>query len=103
MLFQLFHEIHRGRTHDLPALLPEVELHWDPRTLKERGAREMLNLRMDFLMLLPGGHRIVLEVDGKHHYPPALKPTRLCTQRRRAGIANSNSPATTSSGSAPPN
>jgi hypothetical protein len=23
----------------------------------------MLNLRMDFLMLLPGGHRVVLEVD----------------------------------------
>jgi hypothetical protein len=28
----------------------------------------MMNLLMDFLMLLPGGHRIVLEVDGKHHY-----------------------------------
>jgi hypothetical protein len=28
----------------------------------------MLNLRMDFLMLLPGGHRVVIEVDGKHHY-----------------------------------
>ncbi len=68
MLFRLFHEIHRGRTHDLPALLPEVWLHWDPQTLKERGARAMLNLRMDFLMLLPGGHRIVLEVDGRHHY-----------------------------------
>ena len=28
----------------------------------------MVNLRMDFLMLLPRGHRIVLEVDGKQHY-----------------------------------
>jgi hypothetical protein len=68
MLFKLFHEIHRGRTHDLPALLPEVWLHGDPRTLKERGANAMLNLRMDFPLLPPGGHRIVLEVDGKHHY-----------------------------------
>jgi len=68
MMFRLFHEIHRGRTHDLPALLPEVLLHRDPQTIKERGARAMLDLRMDFLMLPPGGYRIVLEVDGKHHY-----------------------------------
>jgi hypothetical protein len=45
-----------------------VWLHWDPQTVKARGARAMMNLRMDFLMLVPGGHRIVLEVDGKHHY-----------------------------------
>jgi very-short-patch-repair endonuclease len=35
--------------------------------VKARGAMAMLNLRIDFLMLLPGGHRIVLEVDGRHH------------------------------------
>jgi len=68
MLFKLYHNIHGERTHDLPALLPEVWLHWDPQTIKARGLKAMLNLRMDFLMLAPGGHRIVLEVDGKHHY-----------------------------------
>jgi hypothetical protein len=68
MLFDLYHDIHGERTYDLPALLPEVWLHWDPQTVKARGLNAMLNLRMDFLMLLPGGHRIVLEVDGKHHY-----------------------------------
>ncbi len=66
--FELFHEIHGERIYDLPALLPEVWLHWDPHTVKARGAKALLNLRMDFLMLLLGGHRIVLEVDGKHHY-----------------------------------
>ena len=25
-------------------------------------------MRMDFLLLLPGGHRVVLEVDGMTHY-----------------------------------
>jgi hypothetical protein len=45
-----------------------VWLHWDPQTVKARGVKAMLNLSMDFLMLLPGGHRIVLEVDGRHHY-----------------------------------
>lgn len=67
-LFDLYHEIHGGRVYDLPALLPEVWLHWDPMLLKERGAEAMVNLRMDFLMLLPRGHRIVFEVDGKQHY-----------------------------------
>ena len=53
---------------DLPALLPEVWLHWDPKTVYERGADALLRFRMDFLLLLPGGVRVVLEVDGKQHY-----------------------------------
>jgi hypothetical protein len=32
MLFDLYHDIHGERIHDLPALLPEVWLHWDPQT-----------------------------------------------------------------------
>ncbi|KGD42616.1 hypothetical protein DO72_5178 [Burkholderia pseudomallei] len=53
---------------NLPALLPEVWLHWDPRTVKERGPDALLRFRMDFLLLLPQGVRVVIEVDGKHHY-----------------------------------
>src|SRR5262249_37245901 len=52
----------------LPALLPEVWLHWDPKTVKERGRDALFRFRMDFLMLLPGRIRVVLEVDGKQHY-----------------------------------
>ncbi len=52
----------------LPALLPEVWLHWDPKTVKERGPNALLRFRMDFLMLLPNNVRVVIEVDGKHHY-----------------------------------
>ncbi|MFE7112360.1 hypothetical protein ACFU98_34770 [Streptomyces sp. NPDC057575] len=52
----------------MPALLPEIWLHWDPKTLRERGAHAMQNLRMDFLMLLPGNRRVVLGVDGMQHY-----------------------------------
>ena len=48
--------------------MPEVWLHWDPKTVKERGAEALLRFRMDFLLLLPGGRRVVLEVDGKTHY-----------------------------------
>lgn len=53
-----------------PALLPQVYLHYDPRTRRERGGRPsvLMRERMDFLLLLPRGVRIVLEVDGKQHY-----------------------------------
>ncbi|WP_406359339.1 hypothetical protein OID55_41425 [Streptomyces sp. NBC_00715] len=50
------------------ALLPEVWLHWDPKTVKERGPEALLRSRMNFLLLLPFGQRVVLEVDGVQHY-----------------------------------
>ncbi|WP_330317945.1 hypothetical protein [Streptomyces platensis] len=53
---------------DDPALLPEVWLHWDHKTVQERGPEALLRSRMDFLLLLPHGQRVVLEVDGKQHY-----------------------------------
>lgn len=56
---------------DLPALPPEVWLHWDPKTVAERGPRALLTHRMDFLLLLQGGGRVVIEVDGAQHYSDA--------------------------------
>jgi very-short-patch-repair endonuclease len=67
-LFQLYHEIHGSAVPGLPALLPEVWLHWDHKTARQRGLEAMLRFRMDFLLLLPHGQRVVLEVDGAQHY-----------------------------------
>ncbi|MBO3752155.1 hypothetical protein J5X84_39355 [Streptosporangiaceae bacterium NEAU-GS5] len=71
ILFRTYGERYRrddGRAQTV--LLPQVYLHYDPRTRKERLGKEgaLLRERMDFLMLLPHGVRIVLEVDGKQHY-----------------------------------
>lgn len=52
----------------LPALLPEVWLHWDPKTVRQRGVDALTRFRMDFLMLISSAVRVVIEVDGKHHY-----------------------------------
>jgi hypothetical protein len=56
----------------LPALVPQVYLHYDPLTLRElraRGGGRRLDVqRMDFLLLLPYGVRVVVEIDGKQHY-----------------------------------
>ena len=56
----------------LPALLPQVYLHYDPVSLwelKRRGEeRRFLVQRMDFLLLLRDHVRVVVEIDGQHHY-----------------------------------
>jgi hypothetical protein len=53
-----------------PALLPQAYLYYDPRTRRERGGGStvIMRERMDLLLLLPRGVRIVMEVDGKQHY-----------------------------------
>lgn len=68
LLFETFFKHFGSRVPDLPALLPEVWLHWDPKTVRERGPEALTRYRMDFLMLLPNEVRIVVEVDGLHHY-----------------------------------
>ncbi|MEA1798839.1 MULTISPECIES: AbiJ-related protein [Rhodococcus] len=73
-LFDQYHHIFKDFVQDLPALLPEVWLHWDPKTIRHRGVNALPRLRMDFLLLMPGSTRIVLEVDGQHHYATDGKP-----------------------------
>ncbi|WP_066309186.1 hypothetical protein [Bacillus sp. FJAT-29814] len=54
---------------NFPALIPQVYLHYDPYTIKQRKNSIVLpRQRMDFLLLLPNKQRVVLEVDGKQHY-----------------------------------
>jgi hypothetical protein len=54
-----------------PALVPQVYLHYDPYTARELKAMpggELVRQRMDFLLLPSDRRRIVIEVDGRHHY-----------------------------------
>lgn len=54
---------------DLPALIPQVYLHYDPytrRSGKQSGA--LHRQRMDFLLLAPDRSRIVIEVAGYEIY-----------------------------------
>lgn len=69
-LFKTYYEVFGPELgYDLPTLIPQVYLHYDPQTLVQRGEHPVLpRQRMDFLMLLDHSVRIVLEVDGKHHY-----------------------------------
>lgn len=67
-LFLAYYRGFRSFVPSLPALLPEVWLHWDPVSREKRGSHALPQHRMDFLLLLPDGSRIVIEVDGKQHF-----------------------------------
>jgi very-short-patch-repair endonuclease len=70
LLFTTHFKMLRRHMRDrFPALCPQVYLHYDPKTLKElKGGQRIPRQRMDFLILLSSSDRIVIEVDGKHHY-----------------------------------
>lgn len=58
----------------LPALIPQVYLHYDPYTQKQlNNIKRLPRQRMDFLILLSDQTRIVIEIDGKHHYSEGEK------------------------------
>jgi very-short-patch-repair endonuclease len=64
--FEKFYETFKDK---LPALVPQVYLHYDPYTLKQlQEQRRLVRQRMDFLFLLSDRIRIVIEIDGKQHY-----------------------------------
>lgn len=77
MLFAIYFKAYRSVLGEaLPALLPQVYLHYDPAVVKT--LRHRLSLprqRMDFLLLLTGRQRIVIEVDGKHHFSENDRPS----------------------------
>lgn len=83
-LFGAYFKTLRPRfAESLPALVPQVYLHYDPMTLRElraRGDQRRFDVqRMDFLLLLPHGIRVVIEIDGQQHYStgtgPAARPS----------------------------
>lgn len=78
-LFALyFKALHARMGEALPALVPQVYLHYDPvvlQVLRERGESRRFEVqRMDFLLLLPRGVRVVVEVDGQQHYSTGMGP-----------------------------
>jgi very-short-patch-repair endonuclease len=70
-LFKSYYALLKTTGRSLPALLPQVWLHYDPKSMKARAnasERTIARSRMDFLLLLPHKVRVVIEVDGNQHY-----------------------------------
>jgi hypothetical protein len=89
LMKRYFASMHKKLGEKLPAIIPQVYLHYDPYTVRERGGPgPLVHQRMDFLLLLIGGRRIVLEIDGKQHYsegnlPDPTKYAKMLTEDRR--------------------
>jgi hypothetical protein len=96
LLFRTYCERYADGESDVPALIPQVYLHYNPYTARELAAMNGLQLprqRMDFLLLPGGPTRIVVEVDGKQHYATdngVASPTRyaeMVSEDRRIRLA----------------
>ncbi len=61
--------LYRDFGFDLPVLVPQVYLHYDPYSRRQRRSTgPVARQRMDFLMPLPRHKRVVVELDGVQHY-----------------------------------
>ncbi len=77
LFFQTYYKRKDSELRDsLPALIPQVYLHYDPYTLRDlKGEKRLDRQRMDFLLLLSNHERIVIEIDGKQHYSDSDRPS----------------------------
>ncbi|QGM97257.1 hypothetical protein [Methylocystis parvus] len=76
-LFDTYFKLYRPKLADaLPAIIPQVYLHYDPAVVKLLRHRQGLpRQRMDFLLLLPNNQRVVIEVDGAQHFSRDGEPS----------------------------
>jgi len=71
---------------ELPALLPQVWLTYDPLTREQRYGKPALDRqRLDFLMYLPGRRKVIIEVDGIYHISKG--DGRACLETYSKGVA----------------
>lgn len=60
--------VKRRGNPEIPALIPQVYCHYDPKSAALRNGAVYVHQRMDFLMLFSGKERVVIEIDGMQHY-----------------------------------
>lgn len=96
---KLVFDAYAGRyrtSFDIPALIPQVYLHYDPYDQRTRSrsaiGSPLFRQRMDFLLLFSDRRRVVIEVDGKHHYANGEKASpelysQMVAEDRRLRLA----------------
>lgn len=87
LLFDAYHRVFGAAIPSLPVLLPEVWLHYDPIAIQYRGRDALLRQRMDFLLLLSSHARVVVEVDGQHHYESPERYAQMMRADRELRLA----------------
>ena len=84
-MLQAYYNLKKELGIDLPALIPQVYLYYDPQTIKQRGYKLFEHQKMDFLMIFSHKDRIVIEIDGKQHYAEGnIASPKLYSEMMRA-------------------
>lgn len=74
MFYTYFQRLRPDFGEFLPALIPQVYLHYDPYTSRQlNNVKRLPRQRMDFLILFSNHERIVIEIDGIQHYAEGEK------------------------------
>lgn len=68
LFYNTYLEIMEEFKGEIPALLPQVYLYYDPKLEKNRIRKIFEHQRMDFLMIFSESQRVVIEIDGVQHY-----------------------------------
>lgn len=68
LILKTYATLYKRFGFDIPALLPQVYLHYDPYAKRPDRISPLERQRMDFLLLVPQRRRIVIELDGQQHY-----------------------------------
>jgi very-short-patch-repair endonuclease len=94
LFFETYFKRFRRELDDrFPALIPQVYLHYDPKTIRElQGQKRLMHQRMDFLLLFSNDIRIVIEIDGQQHYsednsPSPKKYAEMVAEDRKLRLA----------------
>lgn len=77
---------------DLPALIPQVYCHYDPKSAGMRNGVVYVHQRMDFLMLFSDRERVVIEIDGMQHYSDERELDVLIDEKKCKIKRNISSP-----------
>lgn len=76
LFFDTYIEIMEKNQGEIPALIPQVYLYYDPKLEKERIRKIFEHQKMDFLMLFSESQRVVIEIDGIQHYADYVQGNR---------------------------
>ena len=68
LFYDTYIEIMEECQGEIPALLPQVYLYYDPKLERNRIKKIFEHQRMDFLMIFSETQRVVIEIDGVQHY-----------------------------------
>ena len=68
LFYDTYIEIKNRLNGNIPALLPQVYLYYDPKLARDRIKRIFEHQKMDFLMIFSETQRVVIEIDGVQHY-----------------------------------